>query len=589
MVKTRSEQFLESRGNLPPLVTNSMVKSVSSYRRESLENETRNGAFREPGTYSNLSSDDYKNTSLGVASATIHKRAQLGEFGSAPGATGSAGNNWRGPGGTVRQGPEVYSPLWLNSNLNLPRDRATINAWCRTFFALNPMVHNAISLHSTYPISKLNIHCKDKRVEQFFADMIDELDLMNVCCQIAQEFWTLGEAFVYTEFDEINAKWSRIVLQNPDYITVKRSVIAGEPIISLRPDENLKRIVTSNRPSDIQQRRQLDPSIIEHVKRNENIPLNNFYVSHLARKISPYEIRGTGVIVPCFRALMLMDKIKESKYVQADSLINPITLIKIGSENYKPTPADIDVYREMFEQAEGDKNFKIFSQEAVSIERIGAQGGIIDTTNDISQLIKEIYIGLMVPQVLMDGGSDTTYANGGVALDILKQRYTAFRNMLSAWLRRKIFAPIAEINNFYEMVEGKKKLIIPEVDWNHMSLFDVESYINALTGLATSEKKSLSLHTLYRSLGVEWEDEQRKIREEAIDEAIAAKEKTVLEKMPLNELRALNSESEIKESIEAALPGEQNLPGEEMNESSIPETPLQAPPPPPPQPIIPKK
>jgi hypothetical protein len=558
MVKTRSEQWLEKQGNLPPLVTDKMVKSVSDYRRSALEAETQAGRFREPGSENRL--DGFAGASvLSTASySSLKKIAQVpSEFSSIPEVAHGAGNSYRGPGGTVRQTPEVYSPLWLNSNLNLPRDRATINAWCRAFFALNPMVHNAISLHSTYPISKMNIKCKDPRVEQFFGDMTDELNIMDICVQIAQEYFTMGEVFPYAEFDAGAGKWSRISLQNPDYIHVKRSVIAGEPIISLRPDENLRRIVFSNRPADIQQRRQLDKSIIEHVRRGENIPLNNFYISQLARKISAYEIRGTSLIVPCFRALMLFDKLRESKFVQADNLINPITLVKIGNENFKPTPADIDLYRQIFEEAQYDKDFKIFTHEAVTIERVGAQGGIIDISGDVTQLIKEIYIGLMVPQVLMDGGADTSYANGGVALDVLRQRYMQFRNMLSNWLKRKIFAPISKINDFYEFTgDGKKKLIVPDVEWNHMSLFDVDSYISAVSTLATGEVKKASLQVLYRSLGLDWEDEQRKIRKEAIDEAIALKEKEVLSKMNLNELKAIKDADEIKETPASPVPGE---------------------------------
>jgi hypothetical protein len=553
---SNSGNFIKNRGE-PPIVSPYMAKSVSQYRKESLGDEVVNGKFRESATPLHTYGDDSLGpTRAGFARASsgVNKFGQAQTFGG--GAGGAAGSGYRGPGGTVRQTPEVYSPLWLNSNMNLPRDRATINAWSRSYFALNPMVQNAISLHSTYPISKLNIKCKNSKAKQFFETMIEEIELMNICVQIAQEFWTLGEAFVYAELDERAAKWSRILIQNPDYMVVKRSVIAGEPIISLRPDENLRRIVTSNRPSDIQQRQQLDKKIIEHVRRGENIPLSNFYVSHLARRISPYEIRGTGLIISCFRQLMLFDKLRESKFAQADNMINPLTLIKVGGQDYKPTPADLDAWRQLFEESQYDKDFKIFTHEAVTVERVGAGQGIYDISNDITQLIKEIYIGLVVPQVLMDGGADTTYANGSVALDVLRQRYMQFRNMLAAWLRRKIFAPIAKINDFYEYKDGEKVLIVPEVEWNHMSLFDMGDYISNLTQLASAQPPKVSLQTLYRSLGLEYEDETRKIRTENIQNVIAMKEMESLNRMALADLRSITDEKEIQEVVESPLPGE---------------------------------
>lgn len=589
---TPSSQFASVRGSSLPDISPKMANSVSQYRRDSLQTEMESGLFKNDNSPNGMSlsskGDPNAPTPAGYVTGSLRKKASVGTQ-----TQTSGGANWRGSGGTLRQSPDVYSPLWLNSNLNLPRDRGTLNAWSRAFFALNGLVQNAISLHSTYPISKLSIKCKNPKVEKFFADMIEEIDLMNVCVQIAQEYWILGEAIVYAELDEANRKWSRILIQNPDYVSIQRSVVADEPTISLRPDENLKRICTSNRPSDIQQREKLDKSVIEHVRRGENIPLNNFYVSHLARKTSPYDIRGTGLVVSSFRQLMLFDKLRESKFAQADNMINPLTLVKIGGEDYKPSPIDLEGWRQVFEEAQNDKDFKIFTHDKVVVEKVGSQGGIIDISPDITQLIKEIYTGLLVPSVLMDGGSDTTYANGGVALDVLRQRYMQFRNMMTIWLRRKIFAPISKINDFYDYVQDgnktKKVLIVPDVEWNHMSLFDAGDYINTLMQLATEDQKRASYQTLYRSLGLVWEDEVQKIRMEDIHEAIRKKEKLSLDEMSLNELRALGPSDEIQEVVQSPLPGEQNKPqgGGEEEDMDLPGMPSGgggAPPPPPPPP-----
>lgn len=297
---SNSEQYLSSKSNVPQ-VSALMAKGVSQTRREMLSSEIDQGLFRD-GSGPSIKDTGTTSASAVTSSVGLKKNAQI---------VSNSGGFRGGTGDTVKQTPEVYSPLWLNSNLNLPRDRATINAWCRSFYALNPFVHNAINLHSTYPISKLNIKCPNKNIEKFFNDMIEETDLMNICVQIAQEFWLLGESFVYAELDESKGKWNRLLIQNPDYMIVKRTVVANEPIIMLRPDENLKKIIFSNKPTDIEQRKQLNQHIIDSVKRGDNIPLDNFHVSHLARRISPYEIRGTGLPVCVFRQLMLFDKLRE--------------------------------------------------------------------------------------------------------------------------------------------------------------------------------------------------------------------------------------------------------------------------------------
>jgi hypothetical protein len=970
-----SNEYLLNR-DMAPLVSTSMVKGVSNRRREILQDEVVAGVFRD-GTGSNFSETGLTYNSVVSASVGgFKKNAQVLSGG------GGMHNGYGGAGNTIKQIPEVYSPLWLSSNLNLPRDRATINAWCRAFFALNPFVHNAISLHSTYPISKLQIKCHNQMIQNFFNDMSEELDLMNVCIQIAQEYFLLGEAFPYAEFDSAKGVWSRIIIQNPDNMIVNRSVVASEPIIMLKPDLNLQNIVRSNKPSDIEQKKQLSQHIIDSVKRGKNIMLDNFHVSHLARKIAPYEVRGTGLPVCIFRQLMLMDKLRESKYAQADNLINPLTLVKIGSEGQDglhPSHADIEYWREVFEchdeetevltsegfkkfdevisfseamdgtyntsyithvapiagvkiacfnsnneqleyheptgasvynysgdmyhfanekldikvtpnhkmwvsrkeyeyhghrslrktkwgewkkveaqdikmtdynrtrsqvkwegnddvkfvdvcgkqipielyleflgyvlsegcvftngkcnsvgiyqtyekfqqemsncinnfakildkkvynttskrthinknwkdvwcgtinnkdvydhfvkevgdsdgrtksyykkiprwvlnlstrllnilldalvkgdgsvylnpnkksnrfayystskqladdvyevvykcglvptsfvrdgenytnredyvrvplhtvlwsnsgkgkfplvyktsrnsqtkekrnlltiekydgkvwcfevptglfitrrggkitvqanSAQYDKDFKIFTHPGVTIERVGAGQGIYDISGDITQLVKEIYVGLQVPSVLMDGGADVTYSNGGVALDVLRQRYMSFRNILSAWLKRKIFAPISKFHDFYEFKEGssgkqEKHLIVPDIDWNHMSLFDAGDYINTLVQLTAPAGEGVaprvSTATLYRSLGLEEEDEVRKLRKEAKQAAINKKEAASLAAMTLPELRSLGDDDEIPE---VKPPPGQNGQGENLVPGEVP-------------------
>lgn len=965
-----SAKFIAERDPTPQ-ISAIMANNVSGPRRIILADETAQGYFRDGSSKPN----QHQDTGLGnvVASYGIKKQAQ--------GLPGQGGVGFGGHGDTVMQSPEVYSPLWLNSNLSLPRDRATINAWCRSFFALNPFVHNAISLHSTYPISKLSIKCPNKDIEKFFNDMIEEIDLMNTCIQIAQEYWLLGEAFVYAELDEGKGKWSRLHIQNPDFMIVKKTVVASDPVIMLRPDENLKKIIFSNSPADIEQRKQLNQQIIDNVRRGQNIPLNNFHVSHLARRISPYEIRGTGLPVCIFRDLMLFDRLREcysddtevltddgfkkiadlvlplsqveqnpnfvngavldatgqiesilslkenfkvacfnpeteaieyhkptgfymskyvgkmvhfksraidtlvspnhqmwlqkknrikgmpgwnnwekvkaseispqttyrfrslakwegrsqeyvqvldkqvpidlylkflgytisegylgqwhidfiqavnsdclidmqntmremgklfdktisericttedyeakgfleqpadrwngrlyskdlmdhfineigsngkttseykripawakeldssslsvlletltlgdgshisnrqslawryytvskilgddvqeiafkcgfapsrtqkklksgkteyriswsnatdgnfpiltprkrsipqikevdydgivwcfevptglfitrrnqrmaihgnSKFVQADTMINPTTVVKIGSADYKPNASDLEAWRSTFEAAESNKSFKIFTHEGVDIQRVGFGQGIFDTSGDITQVIKEIMIGLFVPQVVLDGGSDTSYANGGVALDVLRERYMSFRNMLSAWLRMKIFAPISKIQGFYDYSGGEKQLIVPEIDWNHMALFDTTDYIQALITLTTGDgpAKRVSVHTLYRSIGLEYEDEVRKMRKEAIQNAIAAKEATALAALDLNALRSLDDEDEIPEQPtgqDNTAPAEPPLPGQDSSSGvGLPDLGLPGGSPPPPSP-----
>jgi hypothetical protein len=846
------------------------------------------------------------------------------------GVSVSDGSRLGGGATTIRQAPEVYSPLFQIANLQLPRDRITMNAWNRNFYDTHPLVHNCINLHATYPISKLNIKCKERKVEQFFNDMAERLDLINKLQAVSLEFWKLGEVFPYNELDESRGEWSDIIIQNPDYMHIKKSVLGGNEVISMRPDAALQRLVHSNNPADMQLRKNIDEEIIYHVKKGNNIPLDNFHVSHLAMKSSPYDIHGTSLIVNIYKDLMLYDKLRESKFAQADNLVNPITLVKVGGTGeggeYHPTNEDLEKWRQTFEchdeetevltnqgfkkfdevidfnknldgsftscikpgfeigcfdseneqlvyhkplashvydysgemycfngkkvdikvtpnhrmfyskktnsskvwgkwgewniasakdlsdstgyckfrskikwegqdissvnvigknipiddylkyigyvlsegsvsvsdkrvdlyqmtnsmcyadiaksnelfanninknfnnnirkigdndlwtgriyskelavflkaeigdrfynkhvprwvlelpadklkillkalvngdgsvqknkyttrykyytsskqladdvsemvykigfvpnlyttkrseskehreyvvgwsnskfgnfpdirnrmimrehyngkvwcftvptglfvtrrngkitiqgnSAQYDRDFKIISHAAVSVERVGASGQIIDIGNDMTFILDNILYGLLTPKAVItqEGAS---FNSATIGLEVLKQRYESFRNMMAQWLIKKIFAPISEIQEFYEYKDNTKKLILPEIEWNKMILFDMDNYINVLNGLVG--QKSASRKTLFYSLGLNPEEERRRIREEMIEDAIAAKEQQIVQGMALGALRAIKPDDDIIEPTEAPLPG---TPGSE--ESGIPGT-----------------
>jgi hypothetical protein len=239
-----------------------------------------------------------------------------------------------------------------------------------------------------------------------------------------------------------------------------------------------------------------------------------------------------------------------SKFAQADGLVNPITIIKVGGNadgDYRATSEDLEYFRQIFEEAQYDHDFKLITHAGVDIQKVGNSGQVLDIATDMELIIKNIYTGLMVPPAVVDTES-AVYASASIGLEVLRQRYFNFRNMMARWLTNKIFAPISEIQNFYEYDNGKKRLIVPEVEWNQMNLYDLQDYIGNITGLVSN--KQVSLQTLYKSLGLSYQDERVKMRQESINDAIRMKEEEALQKMNISELRALDPEKEIQDPID---------------------------------------
>ena len=526
-------------------ISKKAAESISDVRRAEITNAANNQMdLREAASHYGAIAH-----SPGFRSGGITKTASIAS--PMPGPSASAT--------TDRMSPEIYSPLFQLANLNLPRDRVTMNAWNRVFYDTHPIVRNAINLHASYPISKINITCKNKQVQQFFMEMAEKIDLYSIVYGAALEFWKMGEAFPYAELDESLGVWNRITILNPDYVHVKKSVIGNHTLVSLRPDANLQRIISSTSPSDISMRKYIPNHIVDYVKKGQNIPLDAFNVSHLKLLSSPYDVRGTSVIVSTYKDLMLYDKLRESKFAQADGMINPLTLVTMGGEgDYRPSQADIEAFKNLLEEAQYDKDFKIVTHNGVKIERSGFSGATMDIAGDVEHILNNLYAGLMTPKALMDQ-EGATYASSSVGLEVLRQRYDIFRNMMKKWLERKIFAPICEIQDFFEYKDGEKRLLVPTIDFNHMNLYDMADYITSIGQFVGN--KQVSLQTLHRSLGLSYEEERRRIREEMIDEQVFAKEQQVLGNMRLSELLGVDPSKAISEppgesgSAEAALPG----------------------------------
>lgn len=486
---------------------------------------------------------------ISKASAVVANSPGFKKKGSIASPMGPLGTNTN----SDRMAPEVFSPLFLLANLNLPRDRVTMNAWNRIYYDTNPIVRNSINLHSSYPISKINIACKNKKVQQFFLEWAEKIDLYSIVYGVALEYWKLGEAFPYAELDQSSGTWKRITILNPDYVHVKRSVIGDQTIVSLRPDATLQRLVGSTDPGDLAMKSRLPPHIVDYVRRGQNIPLDNFNVSHLKLLSAPYDIRGTSIVVSVYKDLMLLDKIREAKFAQADGMINPLTLVKLGGEEYKPTQADLEAFRQVLEEAQYDKDFKIVTHNGVDITRVGFSGSTLEVQSDLEFIMNNLYNGLMAPKSLFDQ-EGASYASSSVGLEVLRQRYDIFRNMLKKWLERKIFAPICELQDFFEYVDGEKRLQVPTIDFNHMNLYDLTDYVNAINTYVGN--KQISIQTLCRSLGLSYEEEQKRLREESINEAIINKEKAILGGMRLSELLSLDPDKAIPEPPEEVAPAE---------------------------------
>jgi len=212
----------------------------------------------------------------------------------------------------------------------VPRDRLTLNSWIRSFYLLNPIVHNAVLFHAICSISRFRIIPKDsscfsalRRLDLVEPAEDEWLKPGSKLLDLAKEYWKLGEVFPHLEFGTDQNYWSCLTILNPDYVFVKRS-LSGNCTLHLRPDAVLRKIATSTDPADDELKRGIPEHVLLHVIKDKYIPLDERCVSHILCSEDPYDIRGTSMIVSVINDLLAYDAMRERSEVD----INKLEMVK---------------------------------------------------------------------------------------------------------------------------------------------------------------------------------------------------------------------------------------------------------------------
>lgn len=167
--------------------------------------------------------------------------------------------------------------------LELPRDRKTMNATNRFYYKTEQVISSVIDRHNIASLGgsryvndgKIRFVAPDDVAQIKLNDLVSKKELLMLVSAIAHDYWTIGEVFPYAElvaYPDVGA----MTIINPDQIRVKK-VLDGPDQMLLTADK-LKDDFDTPQPSQ------------------ESI-------SHLKMLASPYDIRGTSVIVSVYEDL----------------------------------------------------------------------------------------------------------------------------------------------------------------------------------------------------------------------------------------------------------------------------------------------
>jgi hypothetical protein len=479
-----------------------------------------------------------------------------------------------------------YSPELTTESWVLPKSRQEILKWCRIFFNLEPLIQAGVKMHSQYPFSKFDIVTADPSVTEFYKEMAfnADFDLYNFLLSASLSYRKFGEAIPFgnmTSFKgadgKVYYKWSKFILLEPELVEIRQDVWGGETQFELIPTEEMKKsaekILRGDDPNLEALKESIPPAILTALQQGKNIPLDPEHVSLIADITDPSATRGTPQIQCCFKTLIYQDWIRLAQTAQAQRYHFPVELWKIGRFDTNPpiipTQAQLQQYQAMINQAIQQPPFSVVVPDIVNYEPIGVNNKLLPMAPEYEYIYDQIMMGMGLSKSLLEGDGPSFSSTKTMALHRLMMEYKAIRDRFENWIINHFFRPIAEKNNFYHEVNGRRKLILPEIAW-YKSLDIDEEQAEKEMFLKLYDKGLISTRTFFSKFPtLNFETEQKHLEAEkgtVWDKQKGSRLPEEFTSMGEEEAGAGASLGNIPEPSEPLEPTEPTEPGEPMLE-----------------------
>jgi intein/homing endonuclease len=428
--------------------------------------------------------------------------------------------------------PMFFSPLHTPQNWQIASRRREIMQWSRFYYMNEPKVAAGVDFYANFSMNGFKLECKSKKILKFYEQMAEDIDLAEKLNSVSHEYFLIGDVFPFTEIacpicggtgrtpdgeicNHPDGTFKSIKLMNPDYIEVRNNPLASMPEYYLVADEDLKTLVQSREPKAIYEA--LPQSLIDLVASGQPIPLSERCISHIKHNASDYGTYGTSMLQRLFTVLAYKTKMMTANWIVAERLILPIRVVKVGDKDRPATDADLSSIQDQLSAVANDPNLTIVTHHAFEYEWFGATGKIHNITQELEQVGKEILDGLMLNQAILNGEM-AGYSSAQVGIEVLIRRLDNWRNKLQAWVERKLFLPVAQMQGFIDEKESQEQghtvYLFPKLVWNDLQLRDKTNRIQTL--LQMYDKGMVSAQTVLEEMDLDYDAEVEKIRDEQV-------------------------------------------------------------------------
>lgn len=145
----------------------------------------------------------------------------------------------------------------------------------------------------------------------------------------------------------------------------------------------------------------------------------------------------------------------------------------------------------------------------------GNSGKVLQITQEMEHIDKELLDGLMLNQALLNGEM-AGYSSAQVGVETLIRRIESWRHTLAEWAEESLFKPVAEMQGFVDEEKseevGETVFLYPTIEWNDLELKDQTQYHQMLMQL--HDKQVISTQTLLEEIDLNYDQEVKRMRYE---------------------------------------------------------------------------
>lgn len=420
--------------------------------------------------------------------------------------------------------PRFYDPLeyWDLSGLpwNMADEghRNKLHKWARLFYATHYLVPILVDIFTRFPLAGMEMYCSDKSVEDFYTTVfLDNMQYEDFLVGFGREFWLVGEANALGSFDETLGVWEREELLNPSDIVVENFPFLDSRQLKVVPAEHLRRLAQTKQPArEYKLLKENFPNLIPYLERNEPFPVSDVLLKQTAFRLTPWDDRGTPILLRTLRTLIHEEKLLASQDAIAERMYSPLILAKLGyppqqqSMGWLPSGEQLESFRDDMDAALSSDFRMMVYHYALEIQSVFGREMVPDLGGDFDRIERRLFQSFGInPSLLAGGAAGEPYASSALHAEFMNQMLRTYQSQLKRHFRQRALV-VAEAQGHFEYIkkgqsrvpvvqrvveidsEGNRKvverpkLMVPELRFSTLDLRDEATerqFLQSLRGM----------------------------------------------------------------------------------------------------------